>query len=142
MGKEAEVAELAAKFADSKKDKASLEDAQAKDQTFVANLKEGCAKEDEEYKARVAIRSEEVSALGEALSILRDDDARELFGKTMTSFFQKSSASSASAVKERRMDRAAETAMKRLVAVARRHKNWSLAALAVRARLDAFTKVK
>merc|ERR1712187_313755 len=126
MGKEAEVAELAAKFADSKKDKASLEDAQAKDQTFVANLKEGCAKEDEEYKARVAIRTDEVKALGEALSILRDDDARELFGKTMASFLQKSSSSSTSAVMERRMDRAAERAMKRLAAIAKRHKNWPL----------------
>merc|ERR1719413_283652 len=43
---------------------------------------------------------------------------------------------------ERRMDRVAESAMKRLVATARRHKNWSLAALAVQTRLDAFTKVK
>jgi len=142
--KEAEVAELNAKFATAKKDKASLEDAEAKDQTFLANLKEGCAKEDEEYKGRVAIRSDEIKALGEALSILRDDDARDLFEKTghVASFLQKSSASSESAVKERRMDRAAETAMKRLAAVARKHKNWSLAALAVRARLDAFTKVK
>jgi len=40
------------------------------------------------------------------------------------------------------MDRAAETAMKRLVNTARRHKNWSLAALAVQTRLDSFTKVK
>merc|ERR1712146_281272 len=47
-----------------------------------------------------------------------------------------------SAAMERRMDRAAERAMKRLAAIAKRHKNWSLAALAVRTRLDAFTKVK
>merc|ERR1719310_476182 len=34
------------------------------------------------------------------------------------------------------------TAMQRLMAVARRHKNWALASLAVRVRLDAFKKVK
>merc|ERR1719401_2479573 len=60
----------------------------------------------------------------------------------MTSFLQESSSSSTSAMMERRMDRAADRAMKRLVATARRHKNWSLAALAVQTRLDAFTKVK
>merc|ERR1719436_486962 len=32
--------------------------------------------------------------------------------------------------------------MKRLAEVAKRHKNWAMAALAVRVRLDAFTKVK
>jgi predicted RNase H-like nuclease (RuvC/YqgF family) len=39
-------------------------------------------------------------------------------------------------------DRSAEKAMQRLARVARRHGNWALVSLAVRVRLDAFTKVK
>merc|ERR1719359_2117242 len=37
---------------------------------------------------------------------------------------------------------AATTAMQKIMAVARQHKNWALATLAVHVRLDAFTKVK
>lgn len=39
-------------------------------------------------------------------------------------------------------DRAAQRAMMRIARVARKHNNWALVSLAVRARLDAFTKVK
>jgi hypothetical protein len=66
---------------------------------------------------------------------LTGDEARDLFGKTI-SFLQISSVEVSSA------NAAATTAMQRLMAVARRHKNWALASLAVRVRLDAFKKVK
>merc|ERR1719188_2197763 len=39
-------------------------------------------------------------------------------------------------------DRLAERAMQQIARVAREHKNWALVSLAVRVRLDAFTKVK
>merc|ERR1719188_1651757 len=39
-------------------------------------------------------------------------------------------------------DRLAERAMQQIARVARKHKNWALVSLAVRVRLDAFTKVK
>jgi len=52
------------------------------------------------------------------------------------------STSSQAAARAAAMDRASEGAMKRLAAVATAHKNWALVSLAVRVRLDAFTKVK
>merc|ERR1719498_1023649 len=40
------------------------------------------------------------------------------------------------------MEKAQTRAMQKIVEVARKHKDWQLAALAVRVKLDAFTKVK
>merc|ERR1719473_2271655 len=55
----------------------------AADQEFLLQLKKDCKIADEEYKARMKMRGDEIVALGEALKILTDDDARDLFGKSM-----------------------------------------------------------
>jgi len=116
--------------------------AKAADEEFLANLKEGCAKQAQNYEDRTKVRTEEIIALGEALKILTEDNSRDLFEKTVA-FVQ---VSSVSASQERLMDRASESAMKRIAAVAKKHGNWALASLAVRTRLagglDGFTKVK
>jgi len=134
--KEADLADTLDKQAKAEEDREATTKAMEADQDFLANMKKDCKSEDEQYKARSKIRGDELVALGETLKILTEDDARDLFGKTDT-FLQVSS--------ERRMvaeDRAIQRAMERLAAVAKKHKNWSLASLAVRVRLDAFTKVK
>merc|ERR1719310_2274601 len=51
-------------------------------------------------------------------------------------------ATSSSRTQGRRLDQVAERAMHRLASVARKHKNWVLASLAVQTGLDSFTKVK
>jgi chromosome segregation ATPase len=134
--KEAELADTLNKMAKAKRDLEKTEDALAADTDFLANMKKDCQVEDENYKKRSEIRSQEIVALAETLKILNADDARELFGKTI-SFVQESSSQKAAL-----MDRASKRAMERIAEVARRHKNWALVSLAVRVRLDAFTKIK
>mmetsp|Transcript_98566 Transcript_98566/g.317829 ORF Transcript_98566/g.317829 Transcript_98566/m.317829 type:complete len:727 (-) Transcript_98566:136-2316(-) len=134
--KEADLADTLDKQAKAEEDRDSTTKAMEADQDFLANMKKDCASEDEQFKARSKIRGDELVALGETLKILTEDDSRELFGKTDT-FLQLSS--------ETRMvaqDRAAQRAMVRLATVAKKNKNWALASLAIRVRLDDFTKVK
>jgi len=95
-----------------------------------------CQTVDEEYAARVKVRNQEIVALAETLDILTGDDARELFAKSVgTSFLQVDASVSM-------QDRRAQKAMDRLMKVAKKQNNWILLSLAVRTRLDAFTKVK
>merc|ERR1719253_2186026 len=136
--KEAELADTLNKMAKAKRDLEKTETALAADTEFLANMKKDCQTEDENYKKRAEIRSQEIVALAETLKILNDDDARTLFGKSVgTSFIQESSEQKAML-----MNAAQKKAMQRIAEVARKHKNWALASLAVRVRLDAFTKIK
>mmetsp|Transcript_49635 Transcript_49635/g.137947 ORF Transcript_49635/g.137947 Transcript_49635/m.137947 type:complete len:729 (-) Transcript_49635:85-2271(-) len=136
--KETELSDTLDKAAKAKEEKESTEEAMAADQAFLATLEKNCKAEDEEYKARFAVRTEEIRALGEALKILTDDSARDLYAKTM-SLVQ---LSSAAAGRTAAQDRIVQHAARRIAEVARRSKNWSLASLAVRMQLDTFTKVK
>merc|ERR1719379_674046 len=69
-------------------------------QAFVANLAAQCATKKKEWAERQKMRAEEVSAISEAIKILNDDDALDLFKKTLSlaqsdkSFLQEASASS------------------------------------------------
>merc|ERR1719327_2070414 len=53
------------------------------DKKLLAELKKGCATKDAEYEARVKTRNEELLALSETIKVLNDDDALELFKKTL-----------------------------------------------------------
>jgi chromosome segregation ATPase len=53
------------------------------DKKLLKELKEGCATKDAEYEERVKTRNEELAALSETIKILNDDDALELFKKTL-----------------------------------------------------------
>lgn len=134
--KEAELADLVNKVAKSKEDQEALQEAMAADQKFLVEMEKGCTAEKEHYASRVKVRTEEIRALGETITILTDDASRDLFGKTI-SLVQLSATTRAAA-----QNHAQEGAMKRLAEVAKRHNNWALVSLAVRVRLDAFTKVK
>jgi septal ring factor EnvC (AmiA/AmiB activator) len=50
---------------------------------FAANLKKNCATKEEEMAVRVKTRNEEIAAVGEAIKMLNDDDALDLFNKTL-----------------------------------------------------------
>merc|ERR1719395_394116 len=68
--------------------KNDLEDAQealGEDQKFLAELKKNCAVAEKEYEARKASRAEESVAIAETIKILNDDDALDLFKKTLPS---------------------------------------------------------
>merc|ERR1719407_246425 len=53
-------------------------------EAFVANLASTCAMKKKEFAERQTMRAEEISAVSEAIKILNDDDALDLFKKTMS----------------------------------------------------------
>jgi len=64
--------------------KDSLEDTQnelADTQKFISQLASQCATKEKEWAERCKVRSEEVKAIGEAISVLNDDDALDVFKK-------------------------------------------------------------
>merc|ERR1719407_274688 len=97
-------------------------------------LKEKCSMTDSEWEERQKTRQLEMEACSKALAVLSSDDAHDLFTKTFNpAFVQKES----SMHSERRSQ-----ASKLLSAVAQKVQSPRLATLAVRVRLDAFTRVK
>merc|ERR1719420_1220942 len=57
-----------------------MEDTEA----FLANLKVECAEKKKEWAVRCQIRAEEVAAISAAIKVLNDDDALDLFKKTLS----------------------------------------------------------
>merc|ERR1719375_2406930 len=55
------------------------------DRKFLADLKKGCATAQEEFEARQKMRGEEMVALADTIKVLNDDDALDLFKKTLPS---------------------------------------------------------
>merc|ERR1719191_2448375 len=80
-------------------------------QAFIANLASMCATKKKEWAERSKMRSEEVAAISEAIKILNDDDALDLFKKTLSlpqvsmGFLQKKSSTSVT-LKARRIMKA------------------------------------
>merc|ERR1719169_413332 len=74
--------------------KQDLEDTTAQlaaDTTFLENVKSTCATADADYQARLKVRTEEITAVGETIGILTSDDAQTSFSKsgmTGASFIQ------------------------------------------------------
>jgi len=87
------------------------------------------------------VRGQELVALAETLRILSEDDARELFSKTV-SFVQVDQSRTSLIERAAMQDREVDQAMQKIATVAKKHKNWALVSFSVRMRLDAFTKVK
>jgi hypothetical protein len=68
--------------------KEDLEDttkALAEDKEFLANLGEACATKEKEWDERCKMRTEESLAIADTIKILNDDDALDLFKKTLPS---------------------------------------------------------
>jgi hypothetical protein len=105
------------------------------DQKFLVDLKLKCSSSEEEYAARSKERQEELVAVGEALTILTGDEARDLFGSTL-GFLQVKSA----ALKRNDQKRSKVVAV--LKRAATKSKSVQLSLLAQKAQLDAFVKVK
>merc|ERR1711933_601890 len=53
------------------------------DKKFLADLDKNCALKTEEHEANMKLRSEELLALADTIKVLNDDDALELFKKTL-----------------------------------------------------------
>jgi len=68
-----------------KNDLGDTEESLVADKEFLANLDEVCEKKKKEWDVIVKTRSEELAALADTIKILNDDDALELFKKTLPS---------------------------------------------------------
>merc|ERR1719310_223574 len=71
-------------------DKQDLKDTTAQmeaDTTFLENVKSTCATADEDYQARLKVRTEEITAVGETIGILTDDEAQTAFSKSSAASF-------------------------------------------------------
>merc|ERR1719159_2213587 len=55
------------------------------DKKFLAELEKDCGSKEEEWNKRCKIRAEELLAIGDTIKILNDDDALDLFKKTLPS---------------------------------------------------------
>jgi chromosome segregation ATPase len=55
----------------------------AADKKFLKELEKGCSTKEAEWEARCKLRQEELLALADTIKILNDDDALELFKKTL-----------------------------------------------------------
>jgi len=123
-GKEQSLAKADETNAQAKEDKEDSEESLKADQNFLSELKKRCSSGDKEYEERQKARNVELVAVAKAVAILGNDDAKDLFSKTFN-FLQ---------VKLEKTNR--QQAVEVLA------KFPKLAALAVAARLDAFTNVK
>jgi hypothetical protein len=133
---ETALADLLDRAAKSFEDLEAMKEAKAADEKFVAEMAKNCQIVDQEYQARSKVRNAEIVALSETIEILTGDDARELFARSVgTSFLQTDMTVEA---QERKTNKVMTTLMK----AAKKHHNTELLALAVRVKLDAFTKVK
>merc|ERR1719465_64981 len=129
-----ELADTDEKNAQAKEDLEDTKKSLSADEQFLMMLKEKCSMTDAEWEERQKTRQLEMEACSKALAVLSSDDAHDLFTKTFNpSLLQKENAMHS----ERRAQ-----ASKLLSAVAKKFQNPRLATLAVRVRLDAFTRVK
>merc|ERR1719158_551863 len=129
-----ELADTDEKNAQAKEDIEDTKKSLSADEQFLMMLKEKCSMTDSEWEERQKTRQLEMEACSKALAVLSSDDAHDLFTKTFNpSLLQKEN----SMHSERRAQ-----ASELLTAVAKKVQNPRLATLAVRVRLDAFTRVK
>jgi len=75
--------ELAVSIAEMKNDNEDTVESKAQDEKFIAELEKGCTTKTAEWEARSKVRADELLALAETIKILNDDDALELFKKTL-----------------------------------------------------------
>jgi len=99
------------------------------------NLKAQCQMMDSEWEERSKTRALELQAVSKAMAVLNSDDAHDLFAKTFNMAFIEEKHTS-------RNSKLREQASKLLAEVGRKNNNPQLVTLALRIRLDAFTKVK
>merc|ERR1719276_134266 len=82
--------ELSVEIVQMKNDLTDTQEALIEDKAFLADMEKNCAKKADEWEVIVKTRSEELLALADTIKVLNDDDALELFKKTIpaSSFVQ------------------------------------------------------
>jgi hypothetical protein len=72
-------------LADSENEKGDLEGQSERDVKFLADTKQACEEKAKAWSERKRLRAEEIASIGEAIGILRSDDARDTFNKSFNS---------------------------------------------------------
>jgi len=129
---DADVASLGERNAEEVKELENRELNLARDQAFLADLKQKCAATDAEFDQRTKARMEEIAAVDDAIKILNSDESFANFDATVNSFVQIGSEKSQARSR-------AVAVLQKLVSQSNSPK---VAMLAISAQLDAFTKVK
>merc|ERR1719458_767543 len=80
-----QIGELGIEIVEMKEDMTDTEAALMADKEFIANLEKSCATKTAEWEERSKTRAEELVALADTIKVLHDDDALELFKKTLPS---------------------------------------------------------
>merc|ERR1719486_491520 len=81
--KTARIGELGGGLVSQKEDLDDTTKALMEDEQFLKDLEKDCETKDEEYATNQKIRAEELLAIADTIKILNDDDALELFKKTL-----------------------------------------------------------
>merc|ERR1719444_702120 len=71
------------KLSELKEDLEDTKDSLAEDKQFLADLDKSCSTKQAEWDTRCKLRTEEMLAIADTIKILNDDDALELFKKTL-----------------------------------------------------------
>jgi len=83
--KTAQIGELGVALVQMKDDLSDTQAALLEDKKFLAELEKGCANKASEWEERSKTRSAEIVAIADTIKVLNDDDALELFKKTLPS---------------------------------------------------------
>merc|ERR1719231_1931209 len=81
--KSVRLGELQVNIVEMKEDLDDTQKALLEDKKFLADLGKNCALKTKEHEENMAMRSQELVALADTIKILNDDDALELFKKTL-----------------------------------------------------------
>merc|ERR1719331_3764431 len=79
----ARIGELGVELVTQKEDLDDTTKSLIEDQAFLKDLAKNCKTKEEEWAARCKVRSEELLAIADTIKMLNDDDALELFKKTL-----------------------------------------------------------
>merc|ERR1719412_2097787 len=131
------IGELGVEIAEMKNDLGDTQEALIADKKFLANLEENCEKKKKEWEVVVKTRAEELAALADTIKVLNDDEALELFKKTLpsaSSFLQMQV--TAQALRARAL-----TGLKKFMQLRPRNAKLELLALALEGKKIGFEKV-
>merc|ERR1719335_2078127 len=81
--KTTQIGELGIEIVEMKEDLSDTEIAFEEDKKFLADLEKNCATKTAEWEVVVKTRADELAALADTIKLLNDDDALELFKKTL-----------------------------------------------------------
>jgi len=129
-----ELATTDEKNAQSKQDLIDTRNTLSANIDYLANLKDQCQNIDHEFEERSSTRQLEIKATSEALAFLSSDEAHDLFTRT----FNPALVQKTTALRSSQRDQASKV----LAVAAKKSADPALSALAIKARLNGFEKVK